>query len=222
MTEHHDGHLGLSGGGVLVAVAIEVLVDVWPDWLAIAIEHAEAAEDHARAQTAPRAELRASLQAVTAAAISVEALHRLVRKHSADPPTVKRGGAALLAAATFRHEFGLAEAEAVLLGQRLEELYAARGDAVHPAGHAQPPMYAPERGTILPPLEAEFTAGRAASRVQVAVDTIRDVVSWMPDARSAKIRDTDAARCAGRLHEVLSAARPQWTAHSDGGGAVAG
>lgn len=210
MIEHHSGELSLTGAGNL-SFKVEMLVDVWPDWLAIAIEAAEHAERCARDSATGRGELRASLQAAAAAAISVEAFHRLVRTHCLIRPPARGRRAPEVAAATMQVELRLTDEETGHLLATLNTLFDARDTAVHPAGHAQPPVYVVEHGTSRHPLDAQFTAHRAVDLVHLAIEVLHDLITRMPNAASPAVQDIDAARCAARLDEVLNASAARWT-----------
>jgi hypothetical protein len=152
--------LDVPTGGTM---SIEVHFDVGPTWLEIALHHLEDAklkqalrveawkgqDDEAKAAALER-EFEASMQAIMAAAIAIDAFYAVVQTKIKLPPDLvrtwrmKKTARYAQVSEVFRRAFSVRANEARVLRQNLQAIYKLRDQAVHPTGKTKTPVLHPE------------------------------------------------------------------------------
>ena len=151
--------------------------EVAPPWLRIALGHAKEAQewkerrvaawqgtdDNLKASTL-EGECASSMQAITAAAIAVDALYASVQPLIILPPMLvdtwrkKRTPRQAQVSEVIRRAFSLGSANGAIVKQNVSQIFALRDLAVHPSAHMKPAVLHPELNIGL---EWRFEAFRA-------------------------------------------------------------
>ena len=157
--------VGPDGNIVLGAMTLDVHFDVSPTWLELALEHLAVAkrregernaawtgsDEDLKASTLER-EFEASMQAIVAAAIAIDAFYSSVRKKAEVPEELvttwrqNRTSRPVQVAEVLRIAFGLAGSGFDALRENLQEIYRYRDLATHPSGDIKPAILHSELG----------------------------------------------------------------------------
>jgi hypothetical protein len=152
-----------SDGTATGEITLHVRFDVCPTWVQLALRHLDDAKAMRSAReiawagtneqekaVALEREFEASMQAVMAAAIAVEAFYSLIQPHVQLPPGVaaewrtKRTARYTRVTEVIRRAFGLTPTGTAALRRNLKEIYRLRDLAVHPSGRIEAPIVHPE------------------------------------------------------------------------------
>ena len=164
-------------GGIKADFQWHFQYEVSPPWLKIALGHAKEAQqwkerrvvawqgtdDNLKASTL-EGECASSMQAITAAAIAVDALYASVQPMIILPPTLvdtwrkKRTPRQAQVSEVIRRAFSLGNASGGMVKQNVSQIFALRDLAVHPSAHMKPAVLHPELNIGL---EWRFEAFRA-------------------------------------------------------------
>ncbi|MBZ5524318.1 MAG: hypothetical protein LAP21_18940 [Acidobacteriia bacterium] len=142
---------------------LHVRFDVCPTWTELALRHLDDAKARRTAREIAWAgtneeekaaslerEFEASMQAVMAAAIALDAFYSLIQPHVQLPPSLvtqwrtKRTARYSQITEVLRRAFNLKPKRTAVLRQYLKEIYRLRDLAVHPSGKIQAPILHPE------------------------------------------------------------------------------
>lgn len=187
-----------------VSVQIDgILIDLWPDWIANAIENADRAQAATEAAE-PGEELRASMQAITAAAFAVEAFGNLVKPRD----KTRHQSTARRIAATMAAEMSLTDDEVDRIDSHFAALFSTRNKAVHPLGQMTQPVLRERDGVYQHPFNVWFGAENAVPLVQETLAILDLLIHRMFEARSDAVRG-HAIRSIGHLTNVVLEA-PRW------------
>ncbi len=180
-------------------VTLHVHFDVCPTWCELAMRHVEAAKAAAEArkiawQTAedtPAAndakamtlekEFEASMQAVMAAAIAVDALYAVLQEYIEVPDELlkkwreRRTARYSQVAEVIRRAFNLKRNGVRLLLENLKKIYRLRDLAVHPSGKVQEAVLHPELGVGVEWRFVYFRAETSEGAVNAATAIVRDL-----------------------------------------------
>jgi hypothetical protein len=181
-------------GRVSADLVIHVRFDVCPTWTELALWHlndAKAKRDkRVAAWTSGTAEekagalereFEASMQAVMAAAIAVDAFHAMVKPHVNLPASLvkrwrdRRTARYSQVTEVLRRAFRLRTEGAAALRQNLKEIYRLRDLAVHPSGRIEAPVLHPELGVGVEWRFAYFRAENAEQLVNAATWILWDL-----------------------------------------------
>lgn len=152
-----------EGGGIRADFQWHFQYEVSPSWLKIALAHAKGAQqwkerrvaawlgtdDNLKASTL-EGECASSMQAITAAAIAVDALYASVQPMIILPPTLvetwrrKRTPRQAQVSEVIRRAFSLGNASGSMVKQNVSQIFALRDLAVHPCAHMKPAVLHPE------------------------------------------------------------------------------
>lgn len=188
-----DGGLTISvgdDGRVTGNLTLHVRYDVCPTWTALSLQHASAAlearsireaawsgtDENAKAAALER-EFQFSMQAIMAAAISLDAFYAIIKPHVAVPANVieqwRKGRTPRYSqvAEVVRRGFALKPKGAKGLRSNLKEIFRYRDLAVHPSGKIEAPILHPELNLGM---EWRFAYFRAAN-----AKAIVDAASWI-------------------------------------------
>lgn len=154
-----------SHGKVTGHLTPHVRFDVGPTWVQLALRHLEDAKAKRDLRTAAWAgvdedqkgnslerEFEASMQAIMAAAIAIDAFYALIQTHVDLPPSIvdnwraKRTASYSQVAEVLKRAFHLKPKGVASLRQNLKEIYRLRDLAVHPSGKIEAPILHPELG----------------------------------------------------------------------------
>ncbi len=156
--------LGISEDGKVTSnLILHVRFDVCPTWTELSLRHlAEAKVNRAARETAwtgtdeeqkaatLEREFEASMQAIMAAAIALDAFYALMQTHVQLPPSLvkqwrtKRTPRYSQVTEVLRRAFHLKPKGTAALRQNLKEIYKLRDLAVHPSGKIEAPILHPE------------------------------------------------------------------------------
>ena len=185
--------------------------NMWWAWIDIAVRHELEARDHIGTSTDPSdalgKEFAASLVAVTASAIAVEALHGEL-KYLVPPRNLDKRGRPNEQYKTVRNTlalaFGLDEPDKQRLGAKLKDLFERRNAAVHPYSEALPPAPHPSGVYTTVELARLFNADTSRKAVDCALDVLaiaaappqptRWVQRWVHQNASAHTEHVDPLR----------------------------
>jgi len=175
-------------------MTLHVRFDVCPTWTEIALRHLDdAREKRGDRQTAwagtneeqkaasLEREFEASMQAIMAAAIAVDAFYSLIQTHVDLPPSLteqwrtKRTPRYSQVTEVLRRAFLLKPKGVAVLRGNLKELYRLRDLAVHPSGKIEAPILHPELGVGVEWRFAYFRAHNAELAVNVATWILWDL-----------------------------------------------
>jgi hypothetical protein len=146
-------------GELNASLTVHVRFDVCPSWIRIALQDLESAKEScakrklawAGADNDEKAatleqEFETSMQAITAAAISIDAFYAAIQPHVDIPPHLfqqwrtKWTSRYAQIAEVVRRAYSLKEKEVTILRQNLKEIFRLRDLAVHPSGKIQTPI----------------------------------------------------------------------------------
>lgn len=191
------GGLSLSigdDGNINSSLTLHVRFDVCPTWIELALRHLAAAnearanrqaawagtDEEAKAAALER-EFEASMQAVMAAAIALDAFYAMIQPNVAVPPTLverwRTGRTARFSQVTeiVRRAFRLKPKCTANLRANLKEIFRIRDLAVHPSGKIEAPIYHPELDVGVEWRFAYFSASNAEIIVNGATWIIWDL-----------------------------------------------
>jgi hypothetical protein len=151
------------GGELDAQLVLQVRFDVCPTWVELALRHLEDAvkgreeriaawakdDPEQKAATLER-EFEASMQAVMAAAIAVDAFYAMIQPHvklptgTAERWRTKRTARYVQVTEVIRRGFKIRQAAIVELRKSLKEIYRVRDMAVHPSGRIEMAVVHPE------------------------------------------------------------------------------
>jgi hypothetical protein len=177
-----DRHGKVSG-----TVTPHVRFDVSPTWLQLALRHLDDAkakkdlrvtawagvDENLKSESLER-EFEASMQAIMAAAISVDGFYAVIQGHVDLPSSIvekwRAGRTARYAQINevLRRAFHLKPKGVAVLRQNLKEIYRLRDLAVHPSGKVEAPLIHPELGVGVEWRFACFRAHNAELLVNAA------------------------------------------------------
>jgi hypothetical protein len=209
---------GIGADGKPTAnVTLHVRFDVCPTWVDLALRHlddarakrtirerawAEANNDDKAA--ALEREFEASMQAIMAAAIAIDAFYSLLQPHVRLPPsflTRWRAGRTprySQVAEVLRRAFHLKPKGTAALRRDLREIYRLRDLAVHPSGTIEAPILHPEINVGVEWRFACFRAHNAELTVNAATWILWDL------AHNGKPKDTKIQEYVGALRQRLT------------------
>lgn len=152
-----------NDGKATSSLTLHVRFDVCPTWIELALRHLADANEkriaRAAAWTGTNEELKAvtlerefeaSMQAIMAAAISIDAFYSLIQPQVQLPPSLVEGWRTKRTARysqvteVIRRAFGLKSKGTAALRQNLKEIFRLRDLAVHPSGKIEAPILHPE------------------------------------------------------------------------------
>ena len=170
----------------------QIVLDTWRHWLMIAIEHADnAIRAHERLLTAHaknddpekghalEAEFISAMQAISAAAFSLEAFYAAVKERlPADEELAKRWAKNRTAqpariSETMIRAFQVTHAGRTTLRNNLQEIFKFRGYAVHPPAKFREAIMHPDLGVGVEWRFIAFTAAGSITAVRGALSTIK-------------------------------------------------
>jgi hypothetical protein len=150
-------------GNFTSSLILHVGFDVCPTWTELALRHLEDAKTKRAAREAAWAgtieeqkaaslegEFEASMQAIMAAAIAIDAFYSRIQTHVQLPPSLvkqwhtKRTSRYRQVTEVLRRAFRLKPKGVAVLRQNLKEMYRLRDLAVHPSGKIEAPIPHPE------------------------------------------------------------------------------
>jgi hypothetical protein len=172
-----------------------VLFDVCPTWTELALRHLEdsrskrttrqaawnGTNDDEKAATLER-EFEASMQAIMAAAIAIDAFYSLIQTHIQLPEALiakwrdKRTPRYSQVTEVLRRAFNLKPKDTATLRQNLKEIYRLRDLAVHPSGRLEVPILHPEINVGVEWRFAYFRADNAELIVYAATGILWELV----------------------------------------------
>ena len=218
---HEDGSVHLP------PVVPKLRTDMWPHWLAEAVEAAVlarrvsaeipvavAAGDDFRVDSLLVQELRASMRAITAAAFALDAFYASVKarspRHPDDEKWAKnRTTRPAQIFETLRYHLKIKNAGAKEMRRRICELFKFRGWAVHPGSKFREPIIRPE---VDAGVDWHFTVFRAENAVNAVALTVSldQLVKKLERGSEDLQKFKEAARRAmnGVLDEYEAAALP--------------
>ena len=215
--------VGVPTGGLTISVDdqgkisahcnLHVHFDVCPTWLELASRHLadanekkvariaawQSTDETAKAESLER-EFEASMQAIMAAAIAVDAFYAVIKTKAAISETLikkwKDNGTARYAqiSEVLRQTFTLKESEGDVLRQNLKQIFKLRDLAVHPAGQIQAPLLHPEINVVVEWRFFYFRAETASILVGEAQNMIRTLVTQGKPTNVAVQAYADALR----------------------------
>lgn len=196
--------LAVPPGGITVSLGPEgfqasdlklhVHFDVCPTWCELAVAHCAEAKsrgisravawsgtnENKKGETLER-EFEASMQAIMAAAIAVDAFYAVVQPHVTVPENLlrawrdKRTARYIQITEILRRGFRLKKQGTQVLKQNLKELFRYRDLAVHPSGKIGEPILHPELDVGVEWRFAYYRAANAEALVNVATAMIWDL-----------------------------------------------
>lgn len=206
-------------------LVLHVRFDVCPTWIQIAKHHLDTAlaaraireqvwsgtDEDAKAR-ALEAEFEASMQAIMATAISLDAAYAVLQQHVAIPPAMiekwRKGRTARYTQVSevVRRAFSLKPKGAAALRGNLKEIYRYRDMAVHPSGKIEAALLHPEIDVGVEWRFVYFRAKNAELVVLTAAAMLWDL------AYNGKANDPEVTEyqktLANRLVEVFPSGRP--------------
>lgn len=219
-----DGEGNVETGPTTITQAI----DIWPEWLQIAIEaEARAAESRRaldviaylehdeRHAKALGTELRASLVALAAVASTFDSFHDSLRRRLRTQPDVgKRSARWRLIAETIRRAFVIPQSVLPNLRQPLQQIFRFRDLGVHPSADFQGPVTHPAMQAGVHPLYAINRHENAATATAFAItilaqlptatrDTEPEVRDWIEASLPPEIARLDALRCSNGPERIV-------------------
>jgi len=205
-------------------VILHVRFDVCPTWTELALRHLDDAKARRTAREIAWAgtneedkaaslerEFEASMQAIMAAAIALDAFYSLMQTHVQLPPSLvtrwrtKRTARYSQVTEILRRAFHLKPEGTAVLRQNLKEIYRLRDLAVHPSGKIEAPILHPEINVGVEWRFAYFRAHNAELIVNAATRILWDLAhAGKPDS---KIQEYMAA-LRQRLAELFPTGHP--------------
>ena len=215
--------VGIPTGGLTISVDdqgkisancnLHVHFDVCPTWLELASRHLadanekkvarmaawQSTDETAKAESLER-EFEASMQAIMAAAIAMDAFYAVIKTKADISETLikkwKDNGTARYAqiSEVLRQAFTLKESEGDVLRQNLKQIFKLRDLAVHPDGQIQAPLHHPEINVAVEWRFFYFRAENASILVGEAQNMIRTLVTQGKPKNAAVQAYADALR----------------------------
>lgn len=202
-----------------------VRFDVGPTWIQLALRHlgdananrilrvaAWSGADENQKSGSLEQEFEASMQAIMAAAIAVDAFYSSIQTHVDLPPSiadkwrVKRTARYSQVTEVLKRAFHLKPKGVANLRQNLREIYRLRDLAVHPSGRMEAPIVHPELGVGVEWRFAYFRAANAELIVNAALRILWEL-AYQGKPRHPEIQKyIDGLR--PRLAELLPHGRP--------------
>jgi hypothetical protein len=204
-------------GNVTGNLTLHVRFDVCPTWSELALRHLEDAkakraareaawagsnEEH-KAATLER-EFEASMQAIMAATIAIDAFYAIIQTHVQLPTSLinqwrtKRTSRYSQVTEVLRRAFQLKPKGTAALRQNLKEIYRLRDLAVHPSGKIEAPILHPEINVGVEWRFAYFRAHNAELVVNAATWILWDL------AHGGKPKDSKIAEYMAGLRQRLA------------------
>jgi hypothetical protein len=199
--------IGVGEDGALrTNLTLHVRFDVCPSWVDLAMKHlanAKAAreerdrvwngvDENAKSAALER-EFEASMQAITAAAIAIDAFYAIVKEHVDLPKSVierwriGRTSRYSQICEVLRRGFALKPKGVAGLRANLKEMFRVRDLAVHPSGRVSAPIYHPELDVGVEWRFANFRASNAELIVNAATQILWELSNrGRPRATSLK------------------------------------
>jgi hypothetical protein len=210
--------LGIGAdGNVPGNLILHVQFDVCPTWTELSLRHLEEAKTNRAAREAAWAgtdeaqkaatlerEFEASIQAIMAAAIAIDAFYALIKTHVQLPPSLverwrtNRTPRYSQVTEVLRRAFHLKPKGAAALRQNLKEIYRLRDLAVHPSGDIKAPILHPE---INVGVEWRFVYFRAQN-AELAVNAATWILWGL--AHGGKPKDGKVVEYMAGLHQRLA------------------
>lgn len=181
-------------GKVTSSLTLHVRFDVCPKWIELALRHRADANEKRIARAAAWAgtneefkaatleqEFEASMQAIMAAAISIDAFYSLIQPHVQLPPSLverwrtERTARYSQVTEVIRRAFHLKPKGTAALRHNLKEIFRLRDLAVHPSGKIEAPILHPEIGVGVEWRFAVFRAHNAELAVNAATGMLWDL-----------------------------------------------
>ena len=213
------------------SVTVHLRTDMWPYWLAEAIDAAvDAATNSAQIPAAVAdgvervigdlmlRELRAAMRAITAAAFAVDAFYAAIKARSPEHPNAAQWQQNRLARhkqvfETFRQNLKLDNATSKEASRRISQLFAYRDWAVHPGSEFKEPIYRPDLDASA---DWHFTVFRAENALAAVAMTVQmldrftprlergstELAEWRPKVRKAINRVLDQYEAAAALPTI--------------------
>lgn len=199
------------------SLTLHVGFDVCPTWVELALRHLADANgksiertaawsgsnEEIKASTLER-EFEASMQAIMAAAISIDAFYSLIQPHVKLPTSIveqwrtKRTARYSQVTEVIRRAFGLKPKGTAALRQNLKEIFRLRDLAVHPSGKIEAPIMHPEIEVGVEWRFAVFRAHNAKLVVNAATGMLWDL------AHNGKPKDTKVVEYMVTLRQRLA------------------
>lgn len=228
-------NVGIPAGGFTISVGddgkvsssltLHVHYDVCPTWIDISHGHLAAARDARSARVAAwggddeeaksatlEKEFQASMQAIVAAAIAIDAFYSMVQPYTGLRPSTLakwRGrGTARYSQVTevIRRAFNLKKNGTLILRNNLKEIYRYRDMAVHPSNKLQEAIYHPELKVCV---EWRF-AYYSASNAELVVNAVGGMLWEL--CNNGKPADTNISKCITplkiRIQEIFPDGNP--------------
>ena len=213
------------------SITLHLSYDMYPQWLRVAVEHAEAAilaavevdrqwatdvEDARARSDAIEAEQRASMQSMVAAAVAFDGMFGMIddvaplKTETKDAWRANGTKRPARIAAALRHAFRIPNTEFKKVRQFLDELFRFRDLAVHPASRAEPAIEHPRISTGVEPRFVIFRAENAVLAAGQALTIIHQLLD-VPRAKHAKLVE----HC-GFAKEWVSPVVADWAARHSG------
>ena len=192
-----------TNGSSTSNVILHVRFDVCPTWTELALRHLADAKARRTAREIAWAgtneedkaaslerEFEASMQAIMAAAIALDAFYSLMQTHVQLPPSLvtrwrtKRTARYSQVTEILRRAFHLKPEGTAVLRQNLKEIYRLRDLAVHPSGKIEAPILHPEINVGVEWRFAYFRAHNAELIVNAATRILWDLAhAGKPDSK---------------------------------------
>lgn len=204
-------------GKATSSLTLHVRFDVCPTWIELALRHLADANEkrvaRAAAWTGTNEELKAatlerefeaSMQAIMAAAISIDAFYSLIQPQVQLPPSLVEGWRAKRTARysqvteVIRRAFGLKPKGTAALRQNLKEIFRLRDLAVHPSGKIKAPILHHELEVGVEWRFAMFRAHNAELAVNAAAGMLWDL------AHNGKPKDSKIVEYMHTLRQRLA------------------
>ena len=218
--------IGIGANGSSTSnVILHVRFDVCPTWTELALRHLDDAKARRTAREIAWAgtneedkaaslerEFEASMQAVMAAAIALDAFYSLMQTHVQLPPSLvtrwrtKRTARYSQVTEILRRAFHLKPEGTAVLRQNLKEIYRLRDLAVHPSGKIEAPILHPEINVGVEWRFAYFRAHNAELIVNAATRILWDLAHG-GKPKDSKIQEYMAA-LRQRLAELFPTGHP--------------
>jgi hypothetical protein len=196
-----------DAGELQSSLRLELALDVFPHWMAIALGHAEALEsahtqllaawptpDEGAVHAALEAEFLASMQAITATAIAWDALYDTVQRVSPISTEItaswrhNRTARYQRLGEVLRRGFRIGNASAVQLRLVLKETFKYRGWSVHPPAAFSTPAHHPELNVQTEWRFAAFRHFNAHHTVRAAIALIPQLMTRPRAARPELVK----------------------------------
>lgn len=204
-------------GNITGNLTLQIRFDVCPTWTELALRHLQEAKtkrddreaawagtnEEQKSATLER-EFEASMQAIMAAAIAVDAFYSLMQTYVVLPPSLverwrtKRTARYSQVTEVLRRAFNLKPKGTTALRQNLKEIYRLRDLAVHPSGKIEAPILHPELNVGVEWRFAYFRAHNAELLVNAATWILWDL------AHGGKPKDSNIVEYMANLRQRLA------------------